>query len=802
MKHILSLIIGVASSFLFAHSLLAQSDLEVLNIEAHDNQVHISLDIRNVQSAIDSLTVLISELNVETNSNLQVDDALNARIDSLAQLVLLLDNAQALGTTGQVLQVVTTEGTNHVGWVDGAYSAGTGIDLTSSEFSIGQAVGATDNVTFNEVDANGKTSLNDSLIVAGSATISGSLLIDSISVTDLINGQVGSIENHNIDALNDVPGMGSPGSYLRVKSDSSGLEYAPFEETTYTAGTGMLLTDSVFSIGQAVGTTDDVTFDDVTADSLTATITFLDTAMIGQLSVGGDPAGMGGFSIGTLEESSPFGDSYVANYISTTKNIQNFSNTLTAVHSETMSLEFANQMSETGIQGQVGSVKGVNFTGNGLRESYIGISRDSLLQEYSGGPIGGDVPPTLYESEIALALAAQTSTEGGIPNPEADLTVLSEFFSMLPIEAGLLQDVSIDGDSDELNARESTVAKKSSAFSAYQSSGLRNVRQVYQANTDSSSQAYVVIPDSLGGGDMFDIDSIDFSTTEAQTILQTYNDEYVDFEYLEMTAQDSGLTVTHDDYGIALSTGTRYQQATDSTVTRIPATTGLEMHAGSGKAVLYADTIEFRGVVQMYEDVEIIGDLTVPNLVEQNMGVFVIDEQSEPEQMVPVSSSAPGDMAYVPLQVNDILSIQPESENYSYDIAFDGGVQVDGDDAKGIYLVSATMTVQNLSEFDHDSFWQNNSTFLPPSGEISSHEMRLSLDPFAYNKIDGCRTSFYYLGDSTETTVNLTCYVHHENSGNLKFYVQHENSSDSDMMNIKGVSVGMRKMNHFVETDD
>jgi hypothetical protein len=299
---------------------------------------------------------------------------------------------------------------------------------------------------------------------------------------------------------------------------------------------------------------------------------------------------------------------------------------------------------------------------------------------------------------------------------------------------------------------------------------------------------------------MFDIDSIDFSTTEAQTILQTYNDEYVDFEYLEMTAQDSGLTVTHDDYGIALSTGTRYQQATDSTVTRIPATTGLEMHAGSGKAVLYADTIEFRGVVQMYEDVEVIGDLTAPNLVEQNMGVFVIDEQSPPEEIVSYTTVLPENSQYVPLQVNDILSIQPESENYSYDYNFEGGIQVDGDDAKGIYLVSATMTVQNLSQVDFDML-SATTTFLPPSGEISRHEMRLSLESGIYDPIPGCRTSFYYLGDSTETTVNLTCYVHHEDVGNLEIYVQHENFSDSDMMNIKGVSVGIRKMNHFVPSE-
>ena len=785
MKQYISLLAVTLFLALASTTSKAQSDINVIMTEAHGTQVLMSLDPFGVQNAIDSLTVLISEVNGENSSG---SANLDGRIDSLAQLVLMLDSAQTLGTDGQVLQVATTDGTKHVSWVDvdvTTYTAGTGVDLTADVFSIGQAVATTDDVTFSKVNANGKTSLNDSLIVAGSATISGSLLIDSISVTDVINGQVGSIENHNIDALNDVPGMGSPGSYLRVKSDSTGLEYASIEETTYTAGTGVDLTADVFSIGQAVATTDDVTFDDVTADSLTATITFLDTAMIDALSVD-----EGRFTIGELD-----GNSYVANYISNTRNIQNSSSNLAVLHSEEISMEFANNMSETGIQGQVGSVKGMNFTGNGLRESHIGVSKDSLFQAMSGDSPPQDQDVTiLYESLLAAALSQEIYTIEGVPNPDSDSEVLVNFFSLLPIEAGILNESSVDGPS-EIYPRESTVTKKNSAFSAYQSSGLRNVRQIYQALADSSDQAYVATTD----GDTFEIDSIDFSTTAAQTILQTYNDKYVDFEYLEMTAQDSGLTVTHDDYGIALSTGTRYEQATDSTVTRIPATTGLEMHAGSGKAVLYADTIEFRGVVQMYEDVEIIGDMTAPNIVEQNMGTYIANETSfgtgNGDRLASTYTTSNGANALVPLVIDDNNSKQPGSEDYSYGVTPGNALRVSGDDARGTYLVSATMTVQNLSEDDVSSGYQ------APSGLVTPHsfDLRPYYGATATEIFPGCETSFYYLGDSTEVTVNLTCYIHHEDSGDLTITLNHENRSTSETIAIKDGSVGIRKLNHYNE---
>ena len=102
----------------------------------------------------------------------------------------------------------------------------------------------------------GKTTLNDSLLVNSGANISGTVTADSISVTDVINGQVNDISNHDSDDLSE----GSSNLYYtdaRARASVSGSTGVTYNSTT-----------GAISIGQAVGTSNDVTFADVTADSL------------------------------------------------------------------------------------------------------------------------------------------------------------------------------------------------------------------------------------------------------------------------------------------------------------------------------------------------------------------------------------------------------------------------------------------------------------------------------------------------------------------------------------------------------
>jgi len=381
---------------------------------------------------------------------------------------------------------------------------------------------------------------------------------------------------------------------------------------------------------------------------------------------------------------------------------------------------------------------------------------------------------------LVLALSQEMSEDEEFgSDPMAQLNTLASLYGQLPIEmggGGFLAESS-EAPADDV-ARESKVATKSSAFSAYQSSGYRNIRQAYQAIVDSSSQGY----NTFEGEDIFIIDSIDFSTTEAQTALQTYNDEYVDFEFLEMTEQDSGLTVMHDDYGIALSTGTRYQQATDSTVTRIPAVAGLEMHAESGKTVLYADTIELRGAVELY------GDLNLSNsiadvMIEQNFGAAELQAGctspvAAPNQRTRLNTldlvtEAPG------------MTVQPETEDYTYATPGDGWLTITGDDAGGDYFLEAII--------QHDP---------PTSGEgasssdFNSHTIGVlrgsTTDSLSWAVVEQCQVTNHSI-DSDIAVQQFSCYLnHHDTDFNYSFF--YDNGSDYERTATL-IDLEVRKMN-------
>ena len=112
-------------------------------------------------------------------------------------------------------------------------SAGTGVTYNPSTgvISIGQPVGTTDDVTFNTVTAD----------IIG-------------DVTGNVTGQVSDISNHDTDELTE----GTSNLYFTSQRARSSVS----------AGTGVTYNSStgVISIGQPVGTTDDVTFNTVTAD--------------------------------------------------------------------------------------------------------------------------------------------------------------------------------------------------------------------------------------------------------------------------------------------------------------------------------------------------------------------------------------------------------------------------------------------------------------------------------------------------------------------------------------------------------
>jgi len=172
-----------------------------------------------------SNTLTADSISVTDVINGQVKDISNHDTDDLTE-----------GSTNQYFTQARARGS-----VSG--STGVTYDSSTGAISIGQAVGTTDNVSFGTIGGS-------------NITASGTLTADSISVTDVINGQVKDISNHDTDDLTE----GSTNQYFtqaRARGSVSGST-----GVTYDSSTGAI------SIGQAVGTTDDVTFDDLTADSL------------------------------------------------------------------------------------------------------------------------------------------------------------------------------------------------------------------------------------------------------------------------------------------------------------------------------------------------------------------------------------------------------------------------------------------------------------------------------------------------------------------------------------------------------
>ena len=128
-----------------------------------------------------------------------------------------------------------SEGSTNLYYTDArakaAITAGTGVTVSSGEVSIGQAVGTTSDVTFNSVTGN---------------------------LTGNVTGTVSDLSNQDTDAL-------SEGSTNLYYTDARA-------KAAITAGTGVTVSSGEVSIGQAVGTTSDVTFNSVTGN-LTGNVT-------------------------------------------------------------------------------------------------------------------------------------------------------------------------------------------------------------------------------------------------------------------------------------------------------------------------------------------------------------------------------------------------------------------------------------------------------------------------------------------------------------------------------------------------
>lgn len=279
-------------------------------------------------------------LTVEPTQSIDTADASFAFADVQGNMFWGDLTGDVTGTVSSLSNHTTdnlTEGSTNKYFTDAnarnALSGGTGVTYNTStgEISIGQAVGTTDNVTFNQVTADvigtvsslsnhdtddlaeGTTnkyysntlvnnhlsggtgvSYNNGVISIGQAVgTTDSVTFNTVTadLTGDVTGTVSSLSNHDTDDL--VEGLtnlyytdtkvrnaisatdaGGDGSFSYSAATGEFTYTGPSATETrahFSGGTGVDITNGVVSIGQAVGTSSSVTFNDVTAGSLTST---------------------------------------------------------------------------------------------------------------------------------------------------------------------------------------------------------------------------------------------------------------------------------------------------------------------------------------------------------------------------------------------------------------------------------------------------------------------------------------------------------------------------------------------------
>ena len=233
------------------------------------------------------------------------------------------DTALAAKDTGDLAEdanATATSGTQYFtqGRARNALSAGTGVSYnsTSGVIAIGQAVGTTDNVTFNNMTVSGDLTVQGTLTAIESNTVEiadinltlakgaanaaaangAGITIDGananffyssgddrwnvdrhvnvtggVTVTTTMTATQGFVGDLTGDVTGDVTGdlFGNADTATALKT-ARNIQGVAFDGTgnitVVTAGTGVTVTGTEVKIGQAVGTTDSVTFNTVTAD--------------------------------------------------------------------------------------------------------------------------------------------------------------------------------------------------------------------------------------------------------------------------------------------------------------------------------------------------------------------------------------------------------------------------------------------------------------------------------------------------------------------------------------------------------
>ena len=206
------------------------------------------------------------------------------------------------GATGAgELYVMNTAGTITFGTTDitftviaetAVYSAGTGLTLTGTTFAIGQDVGTTANVTFNQVtaaiignvdgnvdgdvtgNAGTATKLATARNIALSGDVTGSASFDGSANISIIAAVQDDSHSHvisNVDGLQTALNGKTPTSRIITAGDglTGGGDLTANRTLNVGAGTGVTVNADTVAIGQDVSTSSNVTFNNITANGTT-----------------------------------------------------------------------------------------------------------------------------------------------------------------------------------------------------------------------------------------------------------------------------------------------------------------------------------------------------------------------------------------------------------------------------------------------------------------------------------------------------------------------------------------------------
>jgi hypothetical protein len=219
----------------------------------------------NAPTATKLLTARTISLTGDVAGSVSFDGSGNAAISTIIQA-----DSVALGTdtTGNYMLNV---------------SAGTGVSVSHTQgegstatVSIGQAVGTTDNVTFNNVTVNGTLTSDDitstNISVAGNATITGNLTVSGTTTT--INSTTIAIADLNLElARNATTAAQANGAGITVTGPTTAatLTYTSADDrwnlnknlnvtTVYGALSGNASTATALATGRTIAITGDLTY--------------------------------------------------------------------------------------------------------------------------------------------------------------------------------------------------------------------------------------------------------------------------------------------------------------------------------------------------------------------------------------------------------------------------------------------------------------------------------------------------------------------------------------------------------------